>query len=162
MKKHVLLGVTGSVAIYKSADLIRRLQEKNIDVQVVMSPHAKHFMTPLIFETLTQKKVIADMFDVPTDFDMEHIALSKWADLFLIAPITANMISKIACGLADDIVSATAMTIKKPIVMAPAMNTDMWTNPIVQEHMKKLSSLGVHMIEPQCKTLAVVMWVKGL
>lgn len=154
MKKHILVGVTGSIAAYKAADIVRRLQEKDFDVKVVMTNNAKKFVTTLTFETLTKQKVVSDMFESNIDWDMEHISLAKWADLYLIAPATANIISKVAFGIADDVVCATAITMKKPVVIAPAMNTAMWTNAIVCENIKRLKNFGINIIEPKCGQLA--------
>ncbi|MCX5681204.1 MAG: hypothetical protein NT079_02840 [Candidatus Omnitrophica bacterium] len=148
-KKHLLLGVTGSIAAYKACDMIRAFQRQDIDVTVVMTEEAKNFITPLTLASLSRNRVYGEMFlkDL-SDWDIEHVSLAGKADLLLIAPATANVIGKIACGIADDLLSCIAMTTKAPIVIAPAMNEGMYTNKIVQENMKRLQGHGVHFVNP--------------
>ena len=125
-KPCVVLGVTGGIAAYKACELLRILQKRGIDVYVVMTQNACRFVTPLTFETLSGHPVAVDTFDRPQTWEVEHIALAKRADLFLIAPATANIIGKMACGIADDMLSTTVMATRAPVMIAPAMNTGMW------------------------------------
>ena len=145
--KNVVLGVCGSVAAYKAGDVIRRLQEKNCDVTVVMTTEAERFITPLTLAALSGKEVYTDMFS-NDGWRMGHIALSRNADVLVIAPATANIIAKIAQGFADDLLTALAMTVRVPVLLAPAMNDDMYGNAIVQENCAKLKKHGIKFIEP--------------
>jgi phosphopantothenoylcysteine decarboxylase/phosphopantothenate--cysteine ligase len=154
MKKNVLVGVTGSIAAYKAADLVRRLQDKDCDVRVVMSACAEQFITPLTLETLSKNVVVRSMFERDANWEMAHISLAQWADVYVIAPATANMIGKIASGLADDMVSCTAMTTKAPVVIAPAMNTGMLTNKIVEDNIATLKKYNMSIVEPKAGKLA--------
>ncbi len=152
--KHVVLGVTGSIAAYKAGDIIRRLQDQGLDVTVIMTAGAEKFITPLTLETLSGHPVYQDMFARDVDWDMAHISLAKKADVLLVAPATANVIGKMSAGIADDLLTCTAVTTKAPIIVAPAMNTDMFTNPIVMENVAKLKKHGVRFIEPKEGKLA--------
>jgi phosphopantothenoylcysteine decarboxylase/phosphopantothenate--cysteine ligase len=154
MKKNVILGVTGSIAAYKAADVVRRLQDKGYDVTVMMTPGAEKFVTALTFEALTHRPVYRDMFTHEGAWDVAHVSLAKKADIFVIAPATADIIAKVACGFADDFVACTALTTKAPIVMAPAMNDDMFSNPVLQENITKLKKRGVKFIAPKEGKLA--------
>lgn len=155
MKKgQVVLGVTGSIAAYKACDLVRRLQDKGCDVTVIMTDSAEKFVTPLTFEALSHRPVYSGLFARGVEWDMAHISLAKLADVLVIAPATANMIGKIAGGLADDLLSCTAMTTKAPVVIAPAMNTDMLENSIVQDNMARLKKAGVTFVESKSGRLA--------
>jgi len=154
MSRHVVLGVTGSIAAYKACDVVRRLQDKGCTVRVVMSACACHFVMPLTFETLSGHAVASEMFDRGTDWEMAHIALAKWADVYVIAPATANVIGKLAAGMADDMVTCTALTVKVPVLIAPAMNTGMFTNGTVQDNIAKLKKQGVKVIAPKSGKLA--------
>ena len=154
MKKNVVLGITGSIAAYKAADIVRRLQDKGCDVTVVMTAGAEKFVTALTFEALTHRPVYRDMFTHEGAWDVAHVSLAKQADLFVIAPATADIIGKVACGLADDFVACTALTTKAPIVMAPAMNDDMFSNPVVQENILRLKKRGVMFVAPKEGKLA--------
>ncbi len=154
MKKHVVLGVTGSIAAYKAADIVRRLQDQGCDVTVVMTASAEKFVTALTFEALTHRPVYRDMFTHEGAWDVAHVSLAKQADVFLIAPATADIMAKVAHGFADDFVACTALTTKAPIMMAPAMNDDMFSNPILQENVVKLKKLGVIFIAPKKAKLA--------
>jgi phosphopantothenoylcysteine decarboxylase/phosphopantothenate--cysteine ligase len=160
-KKQVVLAVTGSIAAYKAADIVRRLQDEDIDVTVMMTAGAQKFITSLTFEALTHKPVYCDMFTHEGAWDIAHVALAKRADAFLVAPATADIISKIAQGIADDFVTCMAMTTKAPIVIAPAMNDDMFSNKILQENINKLMSHGVKFIEPKESKLACDVVGKG-
>lgn len=144
--KKIVLGVTGSIAAYKSADLIRRFQEKNCDVTVVMSKEATQFITPLTLATLSGKDVYTDMF-AQNNWKMGHIQLAK-ADALVIAPATANVIGKIANGLADDFLTTLVVSTKAKIFIVPAMNEEMYSNSIVQENCAKLKKHGIKFIEP--------------
>lgn len=153
--KRVVLGVSGSIAAYKAADLIRRLQDVGFDVSVVMTKSAEKFITPLTLASLAGEKVYQGMFDDwNADRTMPHIDLAEAADVLLVAPATANIIGKIANGIADDLLTCLAMTTKAPICIAPAMNTKMFQNPIVQENCNKLKQLGMKFIEPSAGKLA--------
>ena len=145
--KKILLGVTGSIAAYKSADIIRRLCERGHKVSVIMTLEAQRFITPLTLGTLCGEKVHVDMFD-DSSWQMNHIALAKAADVFLIAPATANIISKIATGIADDLICSTALVTSASMVIAPAMNEQMYKNKILQGNIKKLKELGFIFIDP--------------
>ncbi len=152
--KTVLLGVTGGIAAYKSASLVRKLKELGADVLVVMTENATKFVTPLTFQTLSQNPVYVDMFQPIKDGDVEHVSLGERADLLLVAPATANMIGKVASGIADDLLSATVMAAKCPVLFAPSMHSQMYENPIVQENIQKLKGLGYHFVEPEVGKLA--------
>ena len=155
MKKPcVVLGVTGGIAVYKACELLRLLQKRGIDVFVVMTQNACRFVAPLTFETLSGHPVAVDTFDRPQTWEVEHIALAKRADLFLIAPATANIMGKMACGIADDMLTTTVMACRCPILISPAMNTNMFLNPIVQDNLAKLRRFGYTVIEPDSGYLA--------
>lgn len=155
MKKPcVVLGVTGGIAVYKACELLRLLQKRGIDVFVVMTRNASRFVAPLTFETLSGHPVAVDTFDRPQTWEVEHIALAKRADLFLIAPATANIMGKMACGIADDMLSTTVMATRAPVLVAPAMNTGMWENAAVQQNVKTLRARGVEIVAPVSGHLA--------
>ncbi len=145
--KRVVLGVCGSIAAYKAGDIIRRLQDAHCDVTVVMTKQAERFITPLTLATLSGRDVYADMFEGQA-WSMAHIELAKTAEVFLIAPATASMIGKLANGLADDLLTTLAVTTKAPLLIAPAMNDEMFANVFVQENCKKLRQHGVKFVEP--------------
>ncbi len=152
--KNIVLGVTGGIAAYKAPDIVSRLIKKGAKVKVVMTEAAEKFVTPLTFQTMSQNYVVSDMFaDIPS-WDVEHIAIAKGADLFLIAPASANIIGKIANGIADDMLSTTVMATKAPVVFAPAMNTNMYKNPIFQKNVESLKELGYRFISPASGRLA--------
>ena len=153
-QKCVVLGVTGGIAAYKACEILRLLQKRGIDVFVVMTKNACNFVAPLTFETLSGHPVAVDTFERPATWEVEHIALAKRADLFLIAPATANIIGKMANGIADDMLSTTVMATRAPVMIAPAMNTGMWDNPATQENVKKLIARGVHVVTPATGHLA--------
>lgn len=155
MKKPcVVLGVTGGIAVYKACELLRLLQKRGIDVFAVMTQNACRFVAPLTFETLSGHPVAVDTFDRPQTWEVEHIALAKRADLFLIAPATANIMGKMACGIADDMLSTTVMATRAPVLVAPAMNTGMWENAAVQQNVKTLRARGVEIVAPVSGHLA--------
>ena len=153
-KKCVCIGVSGGIAVYKALDIISALRKKDIDVRVIMTDSATKFVTPLAFQSLSQNMVVTDMFAEPKAFEIQHISLAKRADVFLIAPATANIIGKIANGIADDMLSTTVMATKAKVIFAPAMNTNMYENRIVQNNIDKLKSLGYEFIEPASGRLA--------
>ena len=146
--KTIVLGVTGSIAAYKIANLASMLVKLHADVHVIMTQNATHFITPMTFETLTDNKCIVDTFDRNFSFDVKHVSLAKKADAFLVAPCTANVIGKVASGICDDMLTTTIMATKAPVLFSPAMNTGMWENPILQDNIKKLESYGYRMIQP--------------
>ncbi|SUY47307.1 phosphopantothenoylcysteine decarboxylase/phosphopantothenate--cysteine ligase [Clostridium putrefaciens] len=150
----VVLGVTGGIAAYKALDIISALKKKDIEVNVIMTRSAKEFVSPLTFQTLSQNIVVSDMFEEPKAFEIQHISLAKKADIILVAPATANIIGKVANGIADDMLSTTIMATKAKVVFALAMNTNMYNNKIVQENISKLKSYGYEFIEPTSGRLA--------
>ena len=152
--KTVVLGVTGSIAAYKIATLASALVKKHADVHVIMTKNATNFINPITFETLTKHKCIVDTFDREFDFSVKHISLAKAADIFMIAPASANVIGKLASGIADDMLTTTVMATRAPVYISPAMNTNMYENPIVQDNLKKLSDFGYRIIEPDSGFLA--------
>lgn len=152
--KKIVLGVTGGIAAYKAADLVSRLKKSGAEVFVIMTDHASEFVMPLTFQTLSQNPVVSDMFDAPETWDVEHIALAKKADLFVIAPASANVIGKVAHGIADDMLTTTIMATQAPVLMAPAMNTRMYLNPIVQRNINLLKDLGYFFADPVSGRLA--------
>lgn len=144
-----MLGVTGSIAAYKSADLVRRLMETGFKVSVVMTKEAEHFITPLTLSSLSGEKVYQGMFGRDDDsYKMPHIELAKQADIVLIAPATANIIGKLAHGLADDLISCIVLGTKAPVIVVPAMNTEMYENKIVQQNCSLLKKNGIKFIDP--------------
>lgn len=152
--KNVIVGVCGGIAAYKAADLVSRLKKQNANVDVIMTENATKFVSPLTFQTLSNNPVYVDMFAEPKHFDVEHISLAKKADVFIIAPATANIIGKIANGIADDLLTTTIMATRAKVIFAPAMNTNMYLNPIVQKNMENLRELGYEFIEPGTGLLA--------
>lgn len=153
-KKCVVVGVSGGVAVYKALDVISRLRKKDVEVHVIMTKSSTEFVTPLSFQSLSQNMVITDMFAEPKAWEIQHISLAKKADLMLIVPATANIIGKVANGIADDMLSTTIMATKAPVVFCPAMNTNMYENPIVQRNISLLKELGYEFIEPASGRLA--------
>ncbi|MGL4362101.1 MAG: bifunctional phosphopantothenoylcysteine decarboxylase/phosphopantothenate--cysteine ligase CoaBC [Cellulosilyticaceae bacterium] len=154
MKKHILIGVTGGIAVYKLLDVVSKLRKLGYDMNTIMTENACEFVNPLSFETIMNNYVVTDTFARPHKWEVEHIALAKKTDLMLIAPATANIIGKIANGIADDMLSTTVMAAKCPVVIAPAMNTAMYENPIVQENIEYLKTKGYLFIEPESGWLA--------
>ncbi len=163
----IALGVTGGVAGYKAAELVRRLQQENLDVQVVMTRSAQEFVTPLTFAALTGKKVITEMFgaldSAPANVEsaIEHIAVAQRIDLLLVAPATADILGKFAHGIADDFLSTLYLATKAPVAVAPAMNVNMWEHPATQENLATLRARGVHVIDPDEGYLACGMTGSG-
>lgn len=152
--KTVVLAVTGSIAAYKIAGLASTLQKLHADTTVLMTENATNFINPITFESLTGNKCLVDTFDRNFQHNVEHVALAKRADVVLVAPASANVIGKIACGIADDMLTTTVMACKCPKIIAPAMNTQMFENPVVQDNIKRLKQFGMTVIEPDCGYLA--------
>jgi phosphopantothenoylcysteine decarboxylase/phosphopantothenate--cysteine ligase len=152
--KTVVLGITGSIAAYKMANVASQLVKIGCNVQVIMTKNAQEFISPLVFETLTGQKCIVDTFDRHVSYDVAHISLAKRADLFMVAPASANVIGKIAGGIADDMLTTTIMACRCPKLIAPAMNTAMFENPFVQENLKKLITHHYKVISPASGILA--------
>lgn len=146
MQKTVLIGVTGCIAAYKSAEIVRALQKRGLRVKVVMTEHATHFIDPLTFRSLTHEPVAVGLFDDPSD-PIHHISLAEEADLFLIAPCTANVVAKIAHGIADDLLTTTALACTAPLVVAPAMNVHMYEAAATQENLSALARRGARIVE---------------
>ena len=149
-----MLGVTGGIAAYKSANLASMLIKLHADVHVIMTQNATKFITPMTFETLTNNKCIVDTFDRNFSFDVKHVSLAKRGDLFVVAPCTANVIGKLAHGICDDMLTTTMLATRAPKLIAPAMNTGMWENPILQDNLTKLKGYGYHIIDPIIGRLA--------
>lgn len=147
-KKNIILGVTASIAIYKACDILRRLKEQGFAVTVVMTPEAEEFIKPIVFQSLSGNKVYRGLFDDSGPWEIEHISLAEGGDLVLIAPATANIIGKIACGICDDLLTCICCATKAPVLICPAMNENMYKNKIAQENIKKLKSLGYKFVEP--------------
>ena len=152
--KCVVLGVTGSIAAYKIANLASALKKLHADVNVIMTRNATNFINPITFETLTGNKCLVDTFDRNFQYNVEHVSLAKRADIFMVAPASANVIGKIAGGIADDMLTTTIMAAKCPKLISPAMNTNMYENPIVQDNIKKLEHYGYEIINPASGYLA--------
>lgn len=146
--KKILLGVTGGIAAYKACDLTSRLTQNGAEVRVVMTREACEFVTPLTFRGLSRGPVFTEMFEAPREFDPVHVSLAEWAEVLVIAPATANVIGKIACGIADDLLTCLAMATKAPILIAPGMNTAMYENGIVQENIRTLKKIGCRFVGP--------------
>ena len=152
--KTILLGVTGGIAAYKSASLASRLVKAGAEVRVIMTEHATNFINPITFETLTGHKCITDTFDRNFEFQVEHVSLAKKADVIMVAPATANVIAKLAHGLADDMLTTTILASHSPKLIAPAMNTGMYENPVTQDNLALLKKYGMKVIEPAAGHLA--------
>lgn len=152
--KHIVLGVTGSIAAYKIASLASMLVKQKADVTVIMTPNATNFINPITFESLTGNKCLVDTFDRNFEFQVEHVSLAKQTDAFLVAPASANVIAKAAHGIADDMLTTTLLACTCPKLFAPAMNTRMYQNPVVQDNMKTLARYGMEVIDPASGYLA--------
>lgn len=150
----IVLGVTGSIAAYKIASLASMLVKQHASVHVIMTQNATNFINPITFETLTGHKCLVDTFDRSFEFQVEHVSLAKQADLMLIAPASANVIGKMAHGIADDMLTTTVLACKAPIYVSPAMNTNMYENPIVQDNLRTLEKYGMKVIDPASGYLA--------
>jgi phosphopantothenoylcysteine decarboxylase/phosphopantothenate--cysteine ligase len=152
--KTIVLGVTGSIAAYKAAELASRFTAEGFRVDVIMTESAQQFIAPLTFRNITGRPVVTTMWDLASEFSVEHVALAEAADIVLIAPATANIIAKIACGMADDMLSCTVLATKAPVVIAPAMNDNMWSNAITRENVARLSKRGFTFVGPARGRLA--------
>lgn len=152
--KNIVIGVSGGIAVYKVLDVVSRLKKLGANINVIMTKSASEFVQPLSFQSLSQNYVVTDMFSEPKTWDVEHISLAQKADLFVVAPTTANVIGKIVNGIADDMLSTTVMATKAPVLIAPAMNTNMYNNPIVQRNIKNLKKLGYKFVAPASGRLA--------
>ncbi|WP_040330726.1 bifunctional phosphopantothenoylcysteine decarboxylase/phosphopantothenate--cysteine ligase CoaBC [Clostridium ihumii] len=152
--KTVVIGVCGGIAVYKALDVISRLKKQNVNVHVIMTKSATEFVTPLSFQSLSQNMVVTDMFAEPKAWEIQHISLAKKADVMAIIPATANIIGKVANGIADDMLSTTIMATHAKVIFAPAMNTNMYNNPIVQSNISKLKEFGYDFICPASGRLA--------
>lgn len=161
MARTVVIGVTGSIAAYKACELVRLFVKNGDDVHVIMTDHAKEFVTPLTFRTLSRNPVQNAMFAEPLDWKPGHISLAEAADLFIVAPATANILAKMAHGLADDLLSSVALATRAPILVAPAMNTGMYENLATQANFETLKSRGVHFVEMDTGDLACGTTGKG-
>lgn len=152
--KKIVLGVTGGIAVYKAVDLVSRLRKQGCEVRVVMTEHAQQFVTPLTFKEISGNQVAVSMWSSNQEFNVEHIALANWADAFVVAPATANIIAKMAYGLANDLLSTTLLAAQAPIVVCPAMNTGMYENAATQENIAKLQGRGITVMPPAVGKLA--------
>ena len=152
--RKIVLGVTGGIAAYKSADLVSRLRHLGAEVHVIMTKNATEFVAPLTFQTLSANQVVVDTFAAPEYWNVEHVALARLAEVFVIAPATANILAKMAHGLADDMLSTTVLATKAPVLVAPAMNTGMWTAEATRENCETLRRRGVHFVGPDSGMLA--------
>lgn len=152
--KQVVLGVTGGIAAYKAVELCRLFVKAGASVRVVMTKAAKNFVNPLTFVTVTSNRVYDDLFAANEQFQVQHVGLAAQADLFVVAPATANFLGKMAAGIADDLLTTTALAVNCPVLLAPAMNDKMYRNPIVQQNMEKLRALGIHFAWPEEGELA--------
>ena len=150
----IVIGISGGIACYKAADVVNALAKKGHRVDVIMTESACRFVAPLTFQTLSHNKVITDMFDQLDSWDVRHISLAKKADVFAVVPATANVIGKIAAGIADDMLTTTIMAATCRKIIAPAMNTGMWENPIVQENVNKLRRHGYEVLDTDTGLLA--------
>lgn len=159
--KRIVFGVTGGIAVYKAVELLRLCVKAKAEVHVVMTSHAREFVTPLTFQTLSGNPVHTDLFDLYQEKEIGHISLADRADLFVIAPATANIIGKVASGIADDLLSTTLMATRAPVFFVPAMNVHMWENPILQSNMKELEGMGFRFMEPETGQLACGYEGKG-
>ena len=152
--KKIVLGVTGGIAVYKAVDLVSRLRKQGCEVRAVMTEHAQQFVTPLTFKEISGNAVATSMWNSNQEFNVEHIALANWADAFLVAPATANILAKMTYGIADDLLSTTLLAAQAPIVVCPAMNTGMYLNAATQENIAKLQSRGITVMPPASGHLA--------
>ena len=150
----IVLGVTGSIAAYKAAELASRFAREGFRVDVIMTESAQQFISPLTFRNITGRPVVTTMWDLASEFSVEHVALAEAADAVLVAPATANIIAKMACGMADDMLSCTVLATRAPVVIAPAMNDNMWSNPVTRENVAKLTKRGFTFVGPARGRLA--------
>lgn len=159
--KHIVVGVTAGIAAYKAVDLVSRLYKAGAEVKVVMTKNATHFVSPLVFGEISKHKVAVDMFENVQDWNVEHIAYATWADAYIIAPATANILAKMAHGIADDMLSTQLLATMALVFVCPAMNSNMYAHPTVQENLETLRKRGVHILEPDSGLLACGVEGKG-
>jgi phosphopantothenoylcysteine decarboxylase/phosphopantothenate--cysteine ligase len=152
--KNVVLGVTGSIAVYKAADIASKLTQRGLCVDVIMTKAAMQFVTQLTFRSITHRPVVTDMFEPTSEYSVEHVALAEKADVVVIAPATADAIAKMATGIADEMLFSTVLATRAPVILAPAMDVGMWQNPITQENLNKLRSRGFTIVGPGYGRLA--------
>lgn len=160
-KKTIILGISGGIAAYKCCDLVRLLVKSGADVHVVLTKAAMHFVTPLTLQTLSKNPVHTEMFSLIEEGEIGHISLADRADMVVVAPATADIIAKVACGICDELLLTVICATKAPVVFAPSMNSNMWANPITQENIKRLKGLGYRFIEPATGDLACGYEGKG-
>lgn len=153
-KKNIILGVTASIAIYKACEIVRRLSAEGLSISVVMTEEAKELIRPVVFQSLSGNRVYSGLFDDPESWEIEHVSLADKADLVLIAPATANIIAKLACGICDDLLTCVVSATRAPVVICPAMNENMYLNKITQGNIGKLRSLAYKFVQPQKGKLA--------
>ena len=161
MNRKIVLGVTGSIAAYKAAELVRLFIKNGDEVHVILTPAACEFVRPLTFQTLSRNPVSVEQFAAPAEWKPEHISLADCADLVVVAPATANTLAKMRYGLADNLLTATLLATKAPVVVAPAMNTGMWESAVTQENLAALKARGVTVVEPGDGELACGVKGKG-
>ena len=159
--KNIVLGVTGSIAVYKAVELASKLTQQGAGVDVIMTKAAQEFVTPLSFRSITHRPVVTEMFDLASEFSIEHVALAEKADLMVIAPATANVIAKLAAGISDDMLTCTVLATGAPIIIAPAMDANMYQNQVTQENAARLKTRGFTFIEPGYGRLASGAWGQG-
>jgi phosphopantothenoylcysteine decarboxylase/phosphopantothenate--cysteine ligase len=159
--KKILLGISGGIAAYKCPELIRQLLAEGAQVKVVATENALKFVTPVSLQTVSRNKIYYEVFEPVNDFNPEHISHADWGDILLVAPATANIIGKFACGVADDALSTLFLAFDKPVYIAPAMNNKMYVHPIVERNMRQLQAIGVQFIEPAYGELACGITGKG-
>ena len=145
--KNIILGITASIAAYKTCELVRMFQKEGANVKVIMTESAKEFVSPLVLSTLSKNKVYIEQFDY-TSFDVEHISLAEWGDIIVVAPLSANTLSKIANGICDNLLTSVICAFTKKVIIAPAMNENMWNNKIIQENYNKLLNSGYISVGP--------------
>ena len=146
--KHIVVGVTAGIAAYKAVELVSRLYKAGAEVKVVMTRNATKFVSPLVFGEISKHKVAVEMFENVQDWNVEHIAYATWADAYVVAPATANMIAKMSHGIADDMLSTQLLATTAPVFVCPAMNSNMYAHPAVKENLTILRGRGVHVLEP--------------
>ena len=159
--KKIVLGVTGGIAAYKAVEVVSRLRKAGAEVHVIMTRAAQDFVTELTFREISGQAVTTSMWDKVANYHVEHIALANLADLMLVVPATANFIAKAAMGMADDMLTTTLLATKAPVFLAPAMNTNMYENPVTQRNLKELAVRGLHIFEPDSGHLACGITGKG-
>lgn len=152
--KNILLGISGGIAAYKAPLLVRLLQKEGADVQVVMTENAGRFVTPMTLSTLSGNPVYDSLWTQPDRVDVRHVSLADWADIMVIAPATANVIGKLASGIADDLLTTVLLSVRCPVLLCPAMATPMYENPMVAENIDKLARYGYHIMSPGIGELA--------